>query len=74
MTMTAPDQVIPPAIEPPVCPHCNEQCVGIALFFWQVSGWLVVASNCPSCRTILSTQMMPMGEPPQAESRIQRPS
>jgi hypothetical protein len=67
-------EVIPPAVNPPICPHCEESCVGMALFFWQVSGWLIVAANCPNCRTILSTQMMPMGDPQAELSRIQRPS
>lgn len=73
--MATEPMILPPKVNPPLCPHCEEVMTGIALFFWVVSGWLVSATNCPACGRILNTQMMPMeaGPPPDA-SRIQMPS
>lgn len=71
--MASAEPEVMPRIEPPLCPHCGEMMAGIALFFWQVSGWLISATNCPNCRKILHTQMMPMA-PTGEESRIQMPS
>lgn len=60
----------------PICPHCEGELAGMALFMWQLEGWLIISPYCPHCRVVLHTQAVPI--PPQMAvdepSRIARPS